>query len=101
MKYPKAIPTILVPLAALIAALLLAPTASANWTSYMNELNNSGYDFHGPISAYMDLGNGVCSLANQGFNQNTITDWVVRNSGPGILSPQAQFIMIAAEVYLC
>jgi hypothetical protein len=100
MNYRTIFPIILVPVAAL-TALLLAPTASADSTSYVNDIYGSSYGFYGPASDYMSLGNGVCSLVSQGFNQNAITNWVVRNSGPGIFAAQAQYIMISAEVYLC
>lgn len=87
---------------AVIAGLVIAaPSASADTTSYLNDLRNSDYGFTGPISGYVYLGNQVCSFASQGFNQGSITDWVVRNSGSGIYDAQASYIVVSAEVYLC
>lgn len=86
------------------AALMLAnaPPAAADVSSYLDDIYSSDYGFYGPTSDYMHLGNGVCSLVSTGmFNQDDLVAWVVRASGPGIYAPQAAYIVIAAEVYLC
>jgi hypothetical protein len=106
MKYRTSIPLAVAALAVaiggpVVAGLATAPAAQATANSYLNDIYSSHYNFTGPPSAYMNVGNGVCRFHRSGDSQGDIIDWVINNTGPGIYWDQAKFITESAEIFLC
>ena len=83
------------------AAILSSPAAHADVGSYIADLQNSPWNFTGPVGSFIAVGEGVCHREAYGWNQEQLVDWVVGVTGAGILEGQAQYIVEAAEIDLC
>lgn len=87
--------------AAVTLAVAGAPAANADVDSYIRDLEASPWGFYGAKATYISIGYGVCHRIQIGYTQWQLATWVVANTGTGIFSAQAHYIVEAAEVHLC
>ncbi len=78
-----------------------AGIASADESDYINDLQQSGYGFTGPIDTWITAGYAVCYAQGQGESNGNIAAELVANTGAGIYTEQANFIVESAEMFLC
>lgn len=87
--------------AGMVAGVGLAAEAKASPASYIADLEASPWGFYGSKALWVTIGYGVCHRLAAGFNQAQVTDWVVRSTGEGVYTLQANYVVEAAEVHLC
>ncbi|WP_059018699.1 DUF732 domain-containing protein [Mycobacterium sp. M26] len=92
---------LLLPLAAaaLAAGLATAAPASADESSYLQDLANNGFD--GPTSAALSMGYEICTDVKHGVPQDTTVEAIYNNTADSVGVDEATFIYEAAVIHLC
>jgi hypothetical protein len=82
-----------------VAATILAPTAHADESSYLNELSNAG--FYGPIQHWLQIGYTVCSMSASGANIGQETTFVYNNTNNSVGYAASERVVELASIFLC
>lgn len=92
---------LLLPLAGavLAAGLATAAPASADETSYLQDLADNG--FEGPTTVALSMGQEICTDIKHGVPQATTVQAIYDNTADSIGVDEATFIYEAAVIHLC